>query len=311
MKAMSNGKILVTGGYGFIGRYVLAEFIKNDYTLKVWDLKFRKINILNPPKIRDDYDTIIHLAAQLEILNADPISEVELNIKGTINMLELCRKYDIPKFVYASSAAVYGEPKKLPTPENRPLKPFWSYGASKVACEVYCKQYEEIYGIKTVSIRPSIVTGIGEWYGRFVTLSLARVRRNRPILVFGDGNQTRDFLDVKDCARLFYLATVKNIKTPEVFNAGSGKALKIKDVAKYLSEINSNHPVKFVNPKVGELGRKPHELINMYLDVKHAKKILGWKPSQDIKETLEFMNSWIVHTMSQEFFEAWSKTPRY
>lgn len=309
---MLSGRILITGGMGFIGRHVQMEFLKNDITPKIWDKKFHRVNILNPPRIHERINAIMHLAAQLEILNVNPVTELVMNVEATIKMLEICRKYDIPKFVFASTADVYGEPNSVPTYETHPIQPMWSYGSSKASCEIYVKQYEELYGIKTVIIRPSIVTGVGEWYGRFVTLNLARVRRNEPILVFGNGNQTRDFVDVEDVARLFYLATVKNIKTPEVFNAGSGKALRIKDVAKYLSKINFNRPtIKFVNPQVGELGRKPHEQVRQHLKINHAIGVLRWRPKNDIKQTLKHMNSWIVHNMSNEFFEAWSRKPRY
>lgn len=309
---MSNGKVLITGGAGFIGRYVQSQLIRNNLDFKIWDLKFHGVNILNPPKVHECINTIVHLAARLEILNVNPITELVQNVEATIKMLEVCRKYDIPKFVFASSADVYGEPNEIPAYETHPLQPMWSYGSSKASCEIYVKQYEELYGIKTVIIRPSIVTGVGEWCGRFVTLNLARVRKNEPILVFGDGNQTRDFVNAEDVARLFYLATVKNIKTPEVFNAGSGRELRMKDVAKFLSKINFNRPsIKFVNPKVGELGRKPHEQIRQCLKINHAQAILGWRPQHTIKRTLKLMNSWIVHTMSEELFEVWSKTPRY
>jgi len=312
---MVRQKYIVTGGFGFIGTQVTAYLVAHAADVTVWDLQTGD-NIMKPQKLIDEYmkkgryDALVHLAAQLEILNVNPIPEIDLNIKGTVNMLEIARKFDIPKFIYASSADVYGEPKQLPTPETHPCQPMWSYGSSKAASEVYVRQYEELYGIKTVIIRPSIVTGIYEWYGRFITLSLARIRMGEPILVFGDGNQTRDFINVGDVARMFAWATVADIKTPEILNCGSGIAQKITTIAKFLSKTNNNHPIKYVNPKVGELGRKPHEQIHQHLDIKHALYNLGWVPQVSLANTIRQMNDWILK-MSDKEFESWIKRPRY
>jgi len=301
--------IIVTGGKGFIGK-PLVRLLRNHNVVKIWDIK-NGIDILKRlPSPDRDYDVIIHLAAELEILLSRPIKELDLNLRATVRLLEWARRHDVEKFVFASSAAVYGEAEKRPTPEDASLKPFWSYGSSKLASEIYIQQYEELYGIKTVMLRPAIVTGVGEWYGRFVTLSLARIRQNKPILVFDSGYQTRDFIDVLDTAYAFYLASIKNVPTPLILNVGSGREVRIKDVANFLSKMAGNHPIKYVSPKVGELGRKPHELQHLCLDIKRAKKYLGWKPTISLKDTLKSEYKWVM-SMSEREFRKWIRKPRY
>jgi len=303
-------KILLTGSHGFIGSHVHNKLWKQGHIVTPWDLRCG-VNILKiKPLLTENYDMIIHLAAQLEILGVDPIQEIDLNIKGTVKMLEICRKFDIPKFVFASSADVYGEPEKLPSNQYSPVRPMWSYGSSKAACEIYCNQYNELYGMEMLIIRPSIVTGVGEWYGRFVTLSMARMRKREPILVFGDGNQTRDFVDVRDITDLICLASLKkNVFNPLIINAGSGKNPSIKDVAKFLSGL-SKSKIEFINPEVGELGRKPHEQIHQQLDMQRVKATYEWQPKHDLKTTLKEEYNWILGMSDKEFRE-WIKNPRY
>lgn len=309
-------KVLITGGSGFIGQYVTLELLKHGSEVINWDSKNGDY-VLNKEGISERVDAIIHLAAQLEILDVNPIPEVVNNIQTTVHMLELARKFDVPRFIFASSACVYGEPRTLPSNEKHMLKPFWTYGSSKVAGEVYCKQYEELYGIKTISIRPSIITGIGEWYGRFVTLSMARVRQFEPILIFGNGQNTRDFCDVRDVARLFYAVTVNNFKTPEVFNGSSGTRTPIYEMSNIIlracAKLNVAIPepaTSWIDPKVGELGRKLHEGKNMHLDNSHAKNILNWEPKIPITKTIEDELRWLMR-MPEEDYKKWKAVPRY
>ena len=298
-------RILVTGGDGFIGKYLVSLLRKNCYEVTVWDLK-SGTDIMKQKCIRGKYDAMVHLAAQVEILGVDPIPELDLNVKGTLLMLELCRKYDIPKFVFASSVSVYGN--TIRAKETSAMRPIWSYGASKVAGEAYCKQYTELYDIKTPIIRPVSIIGVNEWYGRVVTLSLARIRNNEPILQFGSGTNTRDLMDVRDCASIFYLTTVKPIKTI-ILNCGSDNAYCIKDILNFLSRI-SHTKIKFINPRVGELGRKPHELRNMRVNMSKTKRILHFALEYTLSETLENEYYWIMNMNEQEF-KKWSRIPRY
>jgi UDP-glucose 4-epimerase len=313
-------KVLVTGGSGFIGQYVVSSLLKEGIEVSNWDKVIGR-NIFSEDKTYD-IDAIIHLVANLEILHVNPISELVVNVEGTLRMLEIARKCDVSKFIFVSTADIYGEPKTLnnviiPSKEEDIPHPFWSYAASKVAAEAYVRQYEELYGLKTVIIRPSIVTGVGEWYGRFVTLSLACIRENHPILVFGYGKQTRDFVDVRDVADLICKATLKNVHK-ETFNAGSGRAISIYDMTNlildccYDQSIYIPYPsIKWIDPKIGEFGRKPHEQINQRLNTEHSMKILKWKPVyRCLRQTIDEELKWVMQMPDLEY-EKWKSHPRF
>lgn len=237
--------------------------------------------------------------------SADCYGEPKLDTKTvytpSASDVGLCKPYEVTKII--------------PSKETDELKPFWSYASSKVAGEVYTKQYEELYGIKTVVIRPSIVCGRKyEWYGRFLTLSLLRILKNEPILIFGDGQQTRDFVDVKDVANIICQATIKNIKTPETLNAGSGVATSINDLSKIIincaTKLGYEPKINYINPKVGDYGRKPHEQRNQLLSMKHTKSILGIDINTNLEEIVTEQLMWLKSLSRNDLIE-WSKNPRY
>lgn len=321
--------IVVTGGSGFIGKYVCDNFVKSGLNPINFDIKNGSDLFNISLDVIDKYDisSIVHMAANLEILNVDPLQELELNIKGTVHMLEVCRKRDIPKFVFISSADCYGEPIAwkseehdeddyiVGSTERDTLKPFWSYASSKIAGEVYTKQYEELYGIKTVVIRPSIVTGVGEWYGRFVTLQMARIRRKEPMLIFGNGKQTRDFVPVERVADIITKATTMDLKTPIVLNAGSGKAMTLNSMVVWLKHsaklCGYKEPeVKYIDPPVGELGRKMHEQINQRLSMRETSQLLHIPEEVCCDFVLTDEMRWIKNMPLPEF-KKWMEKPRY
>jgi len=323
--------VLITGNKGFIGSYVENRFKENSHNVIGIDIKEGNDLFDIPLDNKIDFngvDAIVHMAANLEILNVDPEKELELNIKGTVHMLEVARKYDIPKLIYLSSADVYGEPyvweasevihsnKYIrPSEESDYLKPFWSYASSKIAGEIYCRQYEELYGIHSVVVRPSIVTSVREWFGRFVTLTLGRIKKYEPILIFGSGTQSRDFVPAQDVADIIYLATTKNIKTPDVFNAGTGRAITINEMTNIISSavdvLGYDVPeVKYINPQTGTLGRKLHEQKNQCLNMDYTKKVLGFNSSTTIEQAILDEVEWVMGMGNVEF-NKWIEKPRY
>jgi len=240
-------------------------------------------------------DVIFHLAAELEITKGidDPTSDLKTNALGTSNVLEVMRKNDLSKLVYASSAGVHGQAQYLPQDENHPLNPQWPYGVSKLAGEKYCAAYYSLYDFQTVSLRYSIVYGPREWYRRVLTMFIERVIEEKPPIVFGNGRQTRDFVHVKDVVN----ATIQAAKSEKVaghtFNIGSGIATSINELAEIVIKLSGKEmkPI-YKDPKSGEMGRKPGELVNLTLDITKAREMSGYKANIGLKEGIKNFIEW-------------------
>lgn len=268
--------ILVTGGAGFIGSHTVELLLRKGYSVVVLD-NFRTGEISNinhlvgkikivQGDVRDEkllseivknIDGIIHLAAVVSVDEAieRPKEAFEINGIGTLNLLELARKYDIENFVYASSAAVYGDPIEIPISENHPLNPKNPYGASKLSAEMLVNSYRETYGLKTISLRYFNVYGPrmkpGPYAGAVIKFVSAALK-NKKITIFGDGNQIRDLIYVSDVARANIIALEKN--ETGVFNVGTGKGTKIIDVARRIIELTkSKSEITYTPPRPGDI----------------------------------------------------------
>lgn len=217
-------KVLVTGGAGFIGSNVVDLFISEGHDVIIVDnlcqgkienvnnrARFYKCDILDVDKLDVIFSTeypevVIHNAAQIDVQASleQPSMDAETNIKGTINILECCRKFSVNKIIYPSSAAVYGDPKYLPVDEEHEVNPISFYGISKHTPEHYIKTYSELYDIKYTIFRYANVYGIrqdpkGE--GGVISIFIDKFLNREAPVIFGDGEQTRDFIYVKDIAR--------------------------------------------------------------------------------------------------------------
>jgi len=303
--------ILVTGGLGFIGSHV-ADFlvregakvtIVDDFsTGRKWNLSekpskivkgdFAKENVLK--KILPETDIIFHQAAHLEIFESvsDPIKEIDENIIKTVRLLEMSRKHDIDKFIFASSACIYGQANKLPQNESDEPRPQWPYGVSKLAAERYCIMYHELYGMKTVSLRYGIVYGPREWYGRVLPIFVRRALANKPLFVFGSGEQTRDFVHVDDVVKANILSLNAKKAWGEAINVGTGNGVSVKNLAKMISSKFAKVQVKPADPKAGEMGRKPGELKDMILSTKKCERVFDWKPAIKLNEKMDEYIEW-------------------
>jgi len=295
-------KILVTGGAGFIGSHLVDALIEKGHKVVVVDnlstgkkeninkkAKFYKIDICSP-KIGEIFkkekpEICFHFAAQINVRKSieDPIKDAKINILGSLNVLENCKKYKTEKIVFASSAGVYGEAKIFPTPETHPGNPDSPYRITKLTVENYLKFYKENSGLKFVSLRFSNVYGPrqdpkGE--AGVVAIFIEKLLRGERPTIFGDGNQTRDFIFVEDAVSAS-LKAMEYKGEKEIFNIGTGIETSINELYKIISELlKTKIKPKYAPPKPGDLRRS-------CLNISLAKRELKWEPKFDLNKGLK------------------------
>jgi len=299
--------VMVTGGAGFIGSHIVDAIIgrglevvvvdnlstgKREYVndkARLYHADLTERNQIHEIFKREDVDVIFHEAAQVQVRKSmeDPISDARCNILGSINLLEAAVNSGVKKFIYASSGgAIYGEPRYLPVDENHPVHPLSPYGASKYTVEKYLDVYKALYGLKSVSLRYGNVYGprqdpLGE--AGVIAIFANRILRGRSPVIFGDGEQTRDFVYVEDVAEANMVAMERSAEG--AFNIGTGKASSVNDVSTILREEFQSS----INPVYGE--PVEGEVRHIHLDISKAKKELGWKPKVDLGEGIRrFLN---------------------
>jgi UDP-glucose 4-epimerase len=257
--------------------------------------EFSELDVCSP-KLQDVFrdaepEYVVHQAAQINVRKSieDPVFDANVNVLGSLNLLEGCRKFDVKKIVYASSGgAVYGEPQYLPVDEKHPINPLCPYGASKHAVEHYLEVYRILYGIDYTALRYANVYGprqdpFGE--AGVVAIFTKKLLSGKPPTIFGDGKQTRDFVYVEDVAEANFLALKKKTKE-KVLNIGAGVESSVNEVTLKLAKILKSSVRPIHGPAIkGEVRR-------IYLDVSLARKELGWKPKVSLeaglKKTVEY-----------------------
>ena len=296
-------KILVTGGAGFIGSHVVDLYLAKGYEVVVLDdlstgrrsnlnpqAKFYQIDIRSS-EIRDVFaaekpDYISHHAAQMDVRRsvAQPLFDADVNILGSINLIESAREFGVKHFVYISSGgAAYGEPERLPCDEEHPINPICQYGASKHTVEHYLYMYHVNYGLNYTVLRYPNVFGPRqnpEGEAGVVAIFAGKMLADEPVIVNGDGEQTRDFVYVGDCAYANYLAVTIDHQ-PGIYNLGWSRPTSINDIFFTLAKATGyNHPIQHGPSKVGETR-------HIYLDARKAARELGWAPTVTLEQGLE------------------------
>jgi len=299
---IKNARILVTGGAGFIGSN-LADGLCSDNEVIVLDnltsgslsnleqskghITFIKGDILDKPvieKVVADVEFVFHLAANVGNIKSieDPYFDMEVNIRGTLNLLEACLNSNVRKFVYSSSAAVYGDAKYLPIDERHSLNPESPYAVSKLAAEKYCFAFHKVYGFPVVALRYFNVYGPRQGssqYANVIPIFFRKIRDGGPLTIFGDGKQTRDFVNVKDVVAANILAA----ETEErfgVFNIASGKSTTVNELADHVIGImNCETERVYAPPRKGEV-------LHSLADISKAKMSLGFEPTVSITDGL-------------------------
>ena len=296
-------KILVTGGAGFIGSHVVELFLEKGYEVAILDdlstgresnldprAKFYKMDIRSP-EVREVFeaerpDYVSHHAAQMDVRRsvAQPLFDADVNILGSINLIERAKEFGVKRFVYISTGgAVYGEPEYVPCDEAHPINPICQYGASKHTVEHYLFMYHINYGLNYTVLRyPNVYGPRQDPHGEagVVAIFTGKMLAGEPVTINGDGEQTRDFVYVGDCAYANYHAvTVEH--QPGILNNGGGRPTSVNDIFNTLAKITDYpHAALFGPAKVGETR-------HIYLDAAKAKKELGWSPTLSLEEGLE------------------------
>lgn len=274
-------EILVTGSRGFIGSHTLSALLEKGDSVRTFD-------IANNEDIRDvalvhkkvkGVDGVIHLGALAEVPYSfeHPAEVADVNITGMINVLEACRRYDVKRFVFASSSSVYGEPETLPVPEDHPLNPVTPYGLSKLVGEQYADLYFQMYGLKTVSLRYFNVYGPGQRRG-LVADSLNAIKEKRPVVIFGDGSQTRDFVNVADVAKINVHGLQDDVPAGP-YNIGTGTEIGILEIVKILQEITGSNSTEFKSPRIGDIKR-------IYANISKSNKVMRFSPNVQLRQGL-------------------------
>ena len=303
----TNSKILVTGGAGFIGSHLVAKLAQQGYSVRVLDnlstgklsnierllkegsVDFTKGDIKDASTVKaavSSVDVVYHLAAQisvpLSILN--PKLNHEVNVVGTSNLLSASKNAGVGRFVFVSSCAVYGEPIYLPIDETHPTNPISPYAESKLISEQECIKLSKKHEIEAAVVRFFNVygprQGLNEYSG-VITKFIEKIKKKLPLTIFGDGQQTRDFVFVQDITNALLLASKSKDANGQIFNIGTGKATTIKSLAETLLALtDSKVKLKFAPERSGDIKYS-------YANISKANKILGYKPEFHLSEGLK------------------------
>ena len=290
-------KILITGGSGFIGSH-LTRFLKKDHDITIYDIKkpieedvkFILGDVTDEQKILKSFkgfDIIIHLAAVVGvgITESDPPSTLNINILGTKNILEACKKNGVKKVILASSSEVYGEPKKVPIDETQIPIPITTYGISKLACEEYLKSYAKTYGFSYSILRFFNVVGPQQSSSFVIPEFVNNALKNKPLIIHGDGLQIRAFCHIADVCQGIEKSISKG--DYETINIGNDlEPISVENLAKKIITIlNSQSTLKYIPFEKSGRNRK-QEIMTRIPSIQKAKRILSYEPKNNLMQII-------------------------
>jgi len=304
---------IVTGACGFIGSHLVDDLLAHDYTVIGIDNlrtgtkenvrsamendRFRLIvaDILDEDLIElvdERSDSLFHLAAISSVKKSieDPVQINDVNVRGTVSVLELARKLEVKRFIFSSSAAIYGDPKEMPVSEEFHYHPLSPYAASKIAGEMYIHSYQESFGIDTTILRYFNVYGPRQVYSEYsgvISIFINQALVNSPITVEGDGHQTRSFIHVHDVVRATRLAGELNEASGATINISGPDQVSIVDLAHHIkSDIDDcSSEITHTDARLGDVQDSIGKM-------ERAHSILGFTPEVPLDDGLRDTARW-------------------
>lgn len=295
-------KILVTGGAGFIGSHVVDALVEEGHSVAVVDdlstgqehhvnprARFYRLDIRSPD-LSDVFraerpELVNHHAAHVDVRHsmADPRLDADVNIAGSLNLLENARQFGVEEFIFASTGgAIYGEPEYLPCDEGHPVNPICPYGVSKLAAERYVEFYGQAHGIRYAILRYPNVYGprqdpLGE--GGVVAIFAGHMTQREPVVIHGSGEQQRDFLYVSDVVRANLLT--QEALQGQIYNLGTGVGTSVNELFSVMSRLAGYDGQPTHGPP------KPGETFKICLDASKARRELDWEPLVPLEQGLD------------------------
>ena len=309
-------EILVTGGAGFIGSNLVDRLIDEGFNVRVLDnlstgdkknlarhkdnknFQFIEGDIRNfdlVKKITKGVDAVFHEAALVSVTQSveNPILSNEMNVTGTVNLLNACVLNNVKRFVFASSCSVYGDTEIQPQHENLIPKPLSPYAASKMAAEYYVKVFHTVYGLETIILRYFNVYGPRQKYGPYsgvISVFINNLLEDSPLTIYGDGTQTRDFVNVKDVIEANICTLSSENCEGDVFNIGTGKAISIVEIANTIQKIMDKTDLGIIFAE-----SRPGEIMQSYADIDKARKSIKYEPETSIETGLKEIIEWYTN----------------
>lgn len=308
---------LVTGGAGFIGSHLVQALLSHGCLVRVIDdlstgkrenlpddsrCVFIEGSILDEAllnQVMEGVDFVFHVAAAVSVPMSveNPLQTMQNNVMGTLQVLESARRWNVSRVIYSSSAAVYGDLEELPLKETHLPKPESPYGASKYAGEILCTAYARTFGMKTISLRYFNVFGPRQRedtpYANAIPIFINCILSGKAIPIFGDGEQTRDFIYVEDVVSANLLAARLADVGGEVFNCAGGREISINELVALLSKVAGYVPsVEYLPPRPGDVRRSVG-------DVTLAERLLGFSTRVSLEEGLRRTFEYFAHSRKE------------
>jgi UDP-glucose 4-epimerase len=300
--AISGMEIVVTGASGFVGRNLLDELADTDHRVVACDIEpieelpenaeFRELDITDEDAVSEvvaGTDTIAHLATHpLPASTENPKLNAEINIMGTLNLLDAAREHDIEKVFFSSASSLVGEVSEVPVPEDHPANPQSPYGVTKHTIEEYLAVYQQLYDLDYLVFRFFNVYGPYQHpdSGALVPVVLSRLAQDKGVFVTGDGSQTRDFIYVRDITE-FIVEGLESDVANEIVNMGRGVETSIIDA------INEMADIVDVDPDIDHRSERPDEIDNFYADTTKCEDQFGRAPDTSFREGLKRTFDWM------------------